>query len=620
MALAHQPPPASQAAEPVRYSAFISYSRADAAFARRLHRTLEAYRPPRRLRLGQTSVLDRTGRLKPLFRDEDELRAGSDLTAAVREALSQSRRLIVVCSPKSAASQWVGREIELFRQMHGDHRILSALIAGSPADAFHPALLRDAGGLAMEPLAADFRPGPGAFQLAKLKLVAGLIDVQLDQLVQRHAQRQVRTVAGLCAAAVAGLAIAATLVGMAFVAQVNGAAERRRADGLGSFMTNDLRKKLNAAGRLDLSVAVNKAALTSYRDKDLARLSPDELTQRAAALHALGEDYERSGDLVAARKQFEEAWRTTAALLAKAPDDPKRIFAHAQSEYYVGFINWRDGAAEQARAGFEAYANSAQKLIRIDPANVDWRHEVAYAEANLGMVDLRHAGDASSAERHLRAALQGKLTVLARTPGDADLQSEVADAYAWLADSQRQRGDDASALANRTKERAIIEALIAKDPRNVEFRTDLLGNDLGLARIEADRRQFTSVLRLLDQARSEAIALTGRDPDDVAVAMQARVFALFKARTQLDMGGSPGRIAEALGTCAPATGAEKDPELRDFCFALRARALALAGDAGGAAAARAQVRRLNDVYSRRWGLNFTDEASPVRGHGQGGKN
>ena len=619
MALAYEPPPPDRTSEPGRYSAFLSYSRADTAFARRLHRKLEGYRPPRRLFTGRPAILDRSGRLKPLFRDEDELRAGSDLTTAVREALQQSEHLIVVCSPNAAASQWVGREIALFRELHGDHSILTALIAGSPADAFHPALLQDAGGLAMEPLAADFRPGPGAYHLAMLKLVAGLVDVRLDQLIQRHAQRQVRTVAGLCAAAVAGVAVAATLAGTAFVAQVNGAADRRRADGLGSFMTTDLRKRLNAAGRLDLSVAVNKAALESYRDKDLARLSADELTQRAAALHALGEDYEKSGDLVAARKQFEEAWRTTAALLAKAPDDPKRIFAHAQSEYYVGFINWRDGAADQARAGFEAYARSAQRLIRIDPASIDWRHEVAYAEANLGMVDMRHTGDAPSAERHLQAALQGKLAVLARMPADADLQGEVADAYAWLADSQRLRGDESSALANRTKERAIIEALIAGDPRNVEFLTDLLGNDLGLARIEADRRQFASALRRLDHARSDAIALTARDPDDTAVAMQAKVFALFRARTELDMGGRPALIAQALGTCAPANSAERDPELRDFCFALRARALALAGDAAAAAASRAQIRRLNDVYSRRWGLNFTYEASPVHGRQNGAR-
>src|SRR5205085_2833190 len=94
--------------EPRRYSAFISYSQADVRLVRRLHRKLESYRLPRRLRAiaGLPS-----GRLKPLFRDSDDLSAASDLTKAVREALADSDFLIVVCSPRAAASRWVAREI-----------------------------------------------------------------------------------------------------------------------------------------------------------------------------------------------------------------------------------------------------------------------------------------------------------------------------------------------------------------------------------------------------------------------------------------------------------------------------------------------------------------------------
>ena len=73
-----------------RYSAFISYSHADGAFAKRLHRALEAYRLPHRA-LAHADGSALTGaRLKPLFRDIDELSAAHDLTAAVREAIAQS--------------------------------------------------------------------------------------------------------------------------------------------------------------------------------------------------------------------------------------------------------------------------------------------------------------------------------------------------------------------------------------------------------------------------------------------------------------------------------------------------------------------------------------------------
>ena len=153
-----------------RFSAFISYNSADAPFARRLHKRLETYRLPRRLR----SVHPGSGhpgdeapdRLKPVFRDADEMTATYDLSTAVREALAQSDYLIVVCSPNSAKSQWVAREIEYFRVLHGDTHILAVLIAGTPQTAFPPALLGAAGHAELEPLAADFRKDSGYRRLA----------------------------------------------------------------------------------------------------------------------------------------------------------------------------------------------------------------------------------------------------------------------------------------------------------------------------------------------------------------------------------------------------------------------------------------------------------------------
>src|SRR5688572_22011481 len=93
--------------EGARYRAFISYSHRDAAFGRRLHRRLEAYRIPRRL-VGRTTPLGAVPRrLAPIFRDREELPAADDLTTEVRAALAASGALIVVCSPAAAASPWV---------------------------------------------------------------------------------------------------------------------------------------------------------------------------------------------------------------------------------------------------------------------------------------------------------------------------------------------------------------------------------------------------------------------------------------------------------------------------------------------------------------------------------
>ena len=68
----------------MRYSAFISYSHKDRAWAGWLHRELERYRLPKALvgRDSPVGVLER--KLPPVFQDREELAASSDLAQSVR--------------------------------------------------------------------------------------------------------------------------------------------------------------------------------------------------------------------------------------------------------------------------------------------------------------------------------------------------------------------------------------------------------------------------------------------------------------------------------------------------------------------------------------------------------
>ena len=174
--------PADMAA---RYQAFLSYSHADERAATRLHRQLETYRLPKHVVGTQTSRGAVPRQLTPIFRDRSELPASHDLNEEVRIALAESASLIVLCSPSARKSRWVEEEIAYFRKIHPDRPVLAALLDGDPAEAF-PSALVDGG---REPIAADFRKG-GDGKLARLKLVAGMTGIGLDELVQREAQRQ----------------------------------------------------------------------------------------------------------------------------------------------------------------------------------------------------------------------------------------------------------------------------------------------------------------------------------------------------------------------------------------------------------------------------------------------
>src|SRR5438270_7229467 len=115
-----------------KYWAFISYSHTDQKWGAWLHRRLETFRVPRSLigQPGRDEPVPR--RLFPVFRDREELPSSADLGANIRMALEQSRFLVVICSPRSAASKWVAEEILLYKRLHGEDRVLALIVDGEP--------------------------------------------------------------------------------------------------------------------------------------------------------------------------------------------------------------------------------------------------------------------------------------------------------------------------------------------------------------------------------------------------------------------------------------------------------------------------------------------------------
>lgn len=100
-----------------KYKAYISYSHRDSRWASWLHRALESYRVPRKLVGTKTGAGEVPSRIRPVFRDRDDLSSASDLGGTVKQALIDSENLIVICSPDSAASHWVNEEVRQFAKL-----------------------------------------------------------------------------------------------------------------------------------------------------------------------------------------------------------------------------------------------------------------------------------------------------------------------------------------------------------------------------------------------------------------------------------------------------------------------------------------------------------------------
>jgi tetratricopeptide (TPR) repeat protein len=502
-----------------RYRAFLSYSHKDAAPAGRLHRRLEAYRIPRRLAGRETARGPVPARLWPIFRDREELPAATDLSETVREALARSDALIVLCSQDAAASLWVAEEIRVFRELHPDRPILAAILEGDPPDCF-PDLLR-APGDGHEPLATDLRRQRDGERLGLLKLVAGITGLGLDDLVQRDATRRVRRVMAVTAGAIVAMLVMAVLTWFAIDARRDAEQQRAEAKGQSEFMLTDLRQRLREVGRLDIMSAVNRRALAYYdRQSDL---DAHDTAMRARVLQALGEDDLIQSREAAALSRFQEAYRTTSALIEAEPDNSDIIYAHAQSEYWLGEYHARRREWRPALIYFERYAAAAERLVTIAPANPDYLMEAGYGASNIGRTQLRGLENPVAAQRSFSQALRWFERSERARPGDQTARRKQANAYAWLADTFYARGQLSPAarsrlfresLAARLRQYAISEALSRSNPADMELLFDLVRaqRSVGVMTVLVSDRQagVPHLLRALENARR----LVAHDPSN----------------------------------------------------------------------------------------------------------
>jgi tetratricopeptide (TPR) repeat protein len=455
-----------------RYKAFISYSWADAVWGNWLQKAVETYRTPAAL-IGKDGALGPVpARLHPLFKDREEEAAGASIGAAVETALAASEFLIVVCSPNSAKSKWVDREVAWFKTHRDPAKILALIVGGEPgstaAECFPRALThRVLPDLSITdqaedaPLAADARDSGDGKRKARLKIAAALLGVGLDELVRRDDRRRtlrVRLVVG-GSLAMSALALAAVR------ARDEADFQRAESDGLVEFMLTDLRDKLEPVGRLDALDVVGQRALKYYAGQRASKLDADALGRRARALHLVGEVSNIRGDSAAGLTAFREAAATTGEQLARDPDNPQRIFDHAQSVYWVGYTAYERGENKEAEAQFREYKRLADQLAAIDPNNADWQLEVSYAESNLGTL-LFNQGRYAEAELSFAKALQIAQAIAAKDPSNVSKQIDLGQATSWLAYTMERQERIEPALELYQREIAIYEKVLAKDPGN----------------------------------------------------------------------------------------------------------------------------------------------------------
>ena len=512
-----------------RYMAFLSYSHQDAETAEWLHEALEEFKVPHRL-VGQLTEMGAVPKkLSPIFRDRHELAAAPELGEEIEEAIAGSRFLIVLCSRAAAKSRWIDEEIACFKRLHEADLILAVIIDGEPfasevsgqedEECFPPSMRvrfdhrgRPTGQRA-EPIAADLRETGDGRRMTLLKIAAGMLGVGLDDLAQREAQRRHRRLYLITAASVAGMIFSAGLTYTAFDARDEAREQRREAESLIGFMLGDLREKLEPVGRLDVLDAVGVRALAYYEKQDKASLTDESLAQRSNALRLMGEMASSRGDLDGALRRYREALAGTAEALRRHPDDPQRMWDHAQSVYYVGETAMSRGNVDEAAKQFREYRRLAEGMMAADPDNPKWQLEGVYASSNLGIVELEQAKyDAAAATFRTSVTAMERLT--AAEPANPEYRELMSEALAYYADALDKSGQLDQAIAHRRRQLALLAPYLAQPKPDAGLRQKAMIANMSLSRLLYESGQSRTAFDHAAQAVSIGRGLIALEPSN----------------------------------------------------------------------------------------------------------
>jgi len=522
----------STPAESPRYFAFISYSHQDETWAQWLHKTLETWRVPKRLVGQATDAGVIPPRLLPIFRDRDELASATDLGRTVNAALAQSKNLIVICSPASAKSRWVNEEVLAFKRLGHAERIFCLIVGGEPnasdlagreaEECFAPALRFQIGADGQptsqrtEPIAADAREGKDGKANAKLKLIAGLLDVGFDALKQRELQRRNRRLAIVTAAALVIMAITTTLAITAVIARHDAERRQKQAEDLVNFMLGDLNDKLADVDRIDIIEGVDDKAMAYFASLPTSDVTDESLVQRAKALEKIGNVRVDQGHLPAALEAYGASLKLISASASAAPRDIDLQLAHAQTVAFIGKAHWTQGDLDAAERDFRSADSILARVEKAGAAGPEFMLQMQSVEINLGHI-LESRGRLDEALAKYKDALVLAEKLVAAKPENVQWSVRLGAAHNNLGKVALMQGDLLTSLAEYAADDRIETQLSARDPRNNDQRENMFRVRAILGRTLALAGETDAAIRHLREAVDIAGQLQQQDPANTLV-------------------------------------------------------------------------------------------------------
>lgn len=404
-------------------------------------------------------------------------------------------------------------------------------------------------------------------------------------------------------------------------------ARRVEATKLLSFFIRDLRPKLGSVGRLDIMDAATAKALEYFASTNPAEISPSEAAVHVEALAVLGQNQLARSNVPAALESFRRAVSLGETTMRRAPDNLELrygvAFAHAWTSRALDQVGDLAGALRHS----QACAATSADLVRLEPRNVRFLLQEAYAHSNLGSIhDRREEIEPSLREFETAVALKRQLLLLENTHV---MQVDLGVTVNKLAMALFKAGRFRSAQTMLDEERVHLESMLARQNRDMAAREVLARCDDSLVTVAFAMGDLASASRHAANQVATTRELVLFEPNNVDWARQ--MVAAYRnsgtaARVRGDFAGALKDHAAAITALSGAVEGDRRTTTltRDMAMARvdHARSLLAAGKSAAAEeeahhAVEDLVRMENDLPARRTlgeALLVQGEALAARGN------
>ena len=382
-------------------------------------------------------------------------------------------------------------------------------------------------------------------------------------------------------------------------ARATAVAQRDAAEKLVDFVVNDLKQKLEAVGRLDLTAGIGEEVDKYYQSASASTNDAPTLVRRAQALQLVAVVADQRLDEKAAQPMFEHAIALAERALEIAPaDSPAQIAAinmHVSLAGSLLDLGRLDEAEKHARRAVEI----GRAAVKTNPNVSSSAGALARADLRVALV-LRTARRGSEVAPFYAEACSLLEAAFAKAPDNLPLHRQLGWAYFERGDAAIERGDLDDAGTSLARSVEVRRALYARDP-TPDRADDLAWARLLAAHVSVQRGEFDAGVQAMAETVAELAKTAAADPGK-AISQRNLADALGNlAREKIDVG----RCADAIGDAQ--RGAEvldvlarKEPNAQSTALLLGA--LATLGDAelcaGRSHDARATLERASTQYAK----------------------